>query len=425
MQIHVVRPGQSLWRIAQLYGSTPQEIIDANELTNGSQLAVGQALVIPIVGQFRYVQPGETLQQIADQYGIPLERLLQINQITDPSQVGAGFRLYIPPGERPPLESNAYIEPRGDASERADVAKVSASLTYATMFSYRATREGDVVQLNDQYARQGAADGGAVAMMALTNIEEEAFSRELGEAILGSEELQNTLLDRVIAVMQEKGFRALNIDFEFLRPADREAYNAFLRKAAERIHNAGYLLSTALAPKVSGEQVGAWYEAHDYPAHGEIVDFVVIMTYEWGWSGGPPMAVAPVDQVERVIKYATSVMPANKILMGIPLYGYDWTLPYVEGGPYAKVVSPHDAIDLAVTRGIAIQYDDRSQSPFMSYWDEAGKEHVVWFEDARSIQAKFDLVKRYGLRGVSYWKLPLEFPQNWLLLEDNFRITKL
>lgn len=425
MQIHVVRPGQSLWRIAQLYGSTTQEIIDANELTNGAQLAVGQALVIPIVGQFRYLGPGETLQQIADQYGIPLERLLQINEITDPSQVTAGFRLYIPPLPRQPLESNGYIEPRGEASERDDVAKVSGSLTYVTMFSYQVTREGDLVQLKDEYARQGAADGGAVPMMALTNIDEDAFSRELGEAILGSEELQNTLFDRVIAVMQEKGFRALNIDFEFIRPEDREAYNQFLRRAAQRMHDAGYLISTALAPKVSGEQVGAWYEAHDYPAHGEIVDFVVIMTYEWGWSGGPPMAVAPIDQVERVIKYAASVMPANKIMMGIPLYGYDWTLPYVEGGPYAKVVSPQDAIDLAVTRGIAIQYDDRSQSPFMSYWDDAGKEHVVWFEDARSIQAKFDLVKQYGLRGVSYWKLPLEFPQNWLLLEDNFRITKL
>lgn len=425
VQIHVVQSGQSLWGIAQAYGTTSAEIVTANQLENGDRLTPGQALVIPIVGQFRWVQPGESIYQIAQQYGIPVERLLQINDIRNPGQVPAGLRLYIPPAPRSVLEANGYIEPRGQASERETVAEVSPSLTYVTMFSYRVTREGDVVQLNDQYARQGAADGGAVSMMALTNIEEDAFSRELGETILGSEALQNTLFDRVIAVMQEKGFRALNIDFEFIRPADREAYNAFLRRATQRMHDAGYLVSTALAPKVSGEQVGAWYEAHDYPAHGEIVDFSVIMTYEWGWSGGPPMAVAPLDQVERVIRYATSVMPAKKIMMGIPLYGYDWTLPYVEGGPYAKVVSPQDAINLAITRGVAIQYDWKSQSPFFNYWDDAGKEHVVWFEDARSIQAKFDLVKRYGLRGVSYWKLPLEFPQNWLLLNDNFRIRKL
>ena len=64
------------------------------------------------------------------------------------------------------------------------------------------------------------------------------------------------------------------------------------------------LVSTALAPKTSAAQVGAWYEAHDYRAHGEIVDFVIIMTYEWGWSGGPPMAVSPIPQVRQVYEFA-------------------------------------------------------------------------------------------------------------------------
>jgi spore germination protein len=277
----------------------------------------------------------------------------------------------------------------------------------------------------DEYALEGARSGGAAPMMALTNIEQDAFSAELGEAILGSEAVQNRLLERVLGIMRQKGFRALNIDFEHLRPADRESYNAFLAKARDRVHESGYLLSTALAPKVSGAQTGAWYEAHDYPAHGQIVDFVVIMTYEWGWSGGPPRAVAPLNEVERVIRYATESMPAQKILMGIPLYGYDWTLPYVQGGPYAKVVSPQDALALAVEHWVPIRYDPSAQSPFFTYGDEAGKEHVVWFEDARSIQAKFDLVKRYGLRGVSYWKLPIDSPQNWQLLNDNFRVRKL
>ncbi|HLO04906.1 MAG TPA: glycoside hydrolase family 18 protein [Symbiobacteriaceae bacterium] len=425
MQIHVVQPGQSLWTIAKGYGLTPQTIIAANELQNAESMVPGQALVIPLVGQYHWVQPGESIWQIAKRYGIPTDRLLAINRIADPRQVPVGLRLYIPPGRRPSLESNAYIEPKGQAAEGTAMAEVSPSLTYATMFPYRLSRAGDVMPLRDEYARQGALSGGAAPMMGLTNIEQDQFSTELGEAILGSEELQNTVLTNVLTVMRDKGFRALNIDFEHLHPKDREAYNNFLRKAAQRMHEAGYLLSTALAPKVSGEQVGEWYEAHDYPSHGEIADFSVLMTYEWGWSGGPPMAVAPIDQVERVIRYATSVMPAKKIMMGVPLYGYDWTLPYVEGGPFAKVVSPQDAIALAIRRGVDIQYDAKSQSPFFHYWDEAGKEHVVWFEDARSIQAKFDLVKRYGLRGVSYWKLPLEFPQNWLLLTDNFTVKQL
>jgi spore germination protein len=117
-------------------------------------------------------------------------------------------------------------------------------------------------------------------------------------------------------------------------------------------------------------------------------------------------------------------MPASKIMMGQNLYGYDWTLPYVQGGKFAKALSPQAAIDLARSVNAAIQYDYTAQAPHFSYWDNQGKHHIVWFEDARSIQAKFDLVKELGLRGVSYWKLGLSFPQNWLLIDDNFNVVK-
>ncbi|KYD11742.1 hypothetical protein B4119_0008 [Parageobacillus caldoxylosilyticus] len=110
--------------------------------------------------------------------------------------------------------------------------------------------------------------------------------------------------------------------------------------------------------------------------------------------------------------------------MGQNLYGYDWTLPYVPGGPYARAISPQQAIRLAAQHNVAIQYDTRAQAPHFRYRDENGKEHEVWFEDARSIQAKFNLVKELGLRGMSYWKLGLDFPQNWLLLTDNFTVVK-
>jgi len=424
MQIHVVQPGQSLWSIAATYGVTPEELITANELAAPTQLVPGQALVIPIWGRYHWVLPGESLWQIARQYGTTVEQLMQVNQIPDPAMIMPGLRLYVPPGPRPRAEVNAFIEPTGQAADRDQVAVAANSLTYVSMFDYEVNPDGTLNLLPDQFAREGARAGGAAPMMVITTIAGGGFSPELGATILGSTELQDRLLDNVLRIMAERGFRALNIDFERLRPQDREAYNQFLRRAAQRVRQEGYVISSALAPKISATQVGEWYEAHDYQAHGEILDFSVIMTYEWGWSGGPPMAVAPVREVERVIRYALTEMPPEKIMMGIPLYGYDWTLPYVEGGPFARVVSPQQAIALAGRYGVPIQYDPVSQAPFFRYWDEQGREHEVWFEDARSIQAKFDLVKRYGLRGVSYWRLPIPFPQNWLLLEDTFDIVK-
>src|SRR5690606_24228298 len=123
--------------------------------------------------------------------------------------------------------------------------------------------------------------------------------------------------------------------------------------------------------------------------------------------------------------YAVSVIPPEKIMMGAPLYGYNWTLPYVQGGPFAPTISPQAAVRLARDTGAIIQYDYTAQAPFFRYYDNQGREHIVWFEDARSMQAKFNLIKEYGLRGISYWVLGQAFPQNWVLLEDNFTIRKL
>src|SRR5699024_7237812 len=175
----------------------------------------------------------------------------------------------------------------------------------------------------------------------------------------------------------------------------------------------------------SSEQEGILYEAHDYRAHGEIVDMVVLMTYEWGYTYGPPMAVSPINQVRQVVEYAVTEIPPEKILLGQNLYGYNWTLPFVEGGPGATAVSPQRAIEIAREENAAIQYDEDAQAPFFRYTNSEGVEHEVWFEDARSIQAKFNLIREFNLLGIAYWKLGLAFPQNWLLLNDQFTITKI
>jgi spore germination protein len=292
------------------------------------------------------------------------------------------------------------------------------------LFSYRVESSGNLVPLPDETALNALNSTNTVPMMVITNFANGTFSAEVAHAIFTDPAARNRLITNVLAIMGEKKYFSLNVDFEHIFPADREAYNDFLRELSGRVREQGHLISSALAPKASATQVGQWYEAHDYAAHGQIVDFVVLMTYEWGWSGGPPMAVAPIPQVRKVLDYAVSVIPPRKIMMGAPLYGYDWTLPYVKGGPFARSLSPRGAVQLAARVGAAIEYDYTAQAPHFSYYDPSGKQHIVWFEDARSMQAKFNLIKEYGLRGISYWVLGNAFPENWALLEANFQIKK-
>ena len=424
MQIYVVQPGDSLYAIANRFGTTVQAISLINEINPELQLVVGQALVIPVPERY-IVKKGDTLSAIAKRYGITVNQLRSANRLAPNAILSIGMSLIIPRNQRTPIQSNAYIEPRQNQPVDEQTArKASPFLTYLAPFSYQILRNGDLKPLDLGNAPKAAADGGATLMLVVTNLENGQFSAELGEVILENEELQDKLLNNILQLAKQYGFSDIHFDLEHLYPNDREPYLNFLRKARDKIHGAGLLLSTALAPKTSASQKGIWYEAHDYKGHGEIVDFVILMTYEWGYSGGPPMAVSPIGPVRRVIEYALSEMPAEKIMMGQNLYGYDWTLPFQRGGKFAKVVSPQQAINIARNNEAAIQYDYGAQAPFFTYYDEQKKEHEVWFEDARSIQAKFNLIKEFELRGISYWKLGIDFPQNWVLLEDNFIVVK-
>lgn len=427
MQIHVVQRGQTLPGIAQAYGVTAEAIERANQIQDLPYLVPGQALVIPIAGRYHFVQPGQTLAEIGRLYGFSAPQLARVNRMAPGAPLPVGIRIYIPATTGPRLESNAYVEPMGaEVAPRLLTAAREAVpfLTYLAPFSYRVQRDGSLQAPPLDELLEIARQAGATPMLVVTNLEAGAFSAELGRIILNDPQVQERLLDEILRLIREAGFRDVHFDFEFLRPEDREAYNRFLRTAAERIRGAGAMISTALAPKESAVQRGQWYEAHDYPAHGEIVDFVVLMTYEWGYGGGPPLAVSPINEVRDVLNYAVTVIPPQKIMMGQNLYGYDWTLPFVPGGPPARAVSPQEAVRIAAARGVPILYDPQAQAPFFRYTDEQGRAHEVWFEDARSIQAKFDLIKEMGLRGISYWKLGLPFPQNWLLLRDNFSIVK-
>jgi spore germination protein len=426
MQIHVVARGQTLPGIAEAYSLSADVIEQANRLPNPQDLVPGQAMVIPISGQYYWVQRGDTLYKIGRRFGVPPFRLAQINRLSPQTPLRIGMRLYIPPAAKRPAEINAYIEPDTQLSEalRRETEQVSPYLTYLSVASYRVRRDGSL-QAPETNQLPAIARRNRVALaMVISNQEEDQFSEEIGHIIMNNTEVQDRLLDNIIETANRVGYSDIHFDFEFLPPPDREPYNRFLEKAVNRLRPLGFTVSTALAPKTSRGQRGQWYEAHDYRFHGRVADFVVLMTYEWGYSGGPPMAVSPINEVRRVVDYALSEMPANKISLGQNLYGYDWTLPYRPGNPPARGLSPQQAIAIAARENVEIQYDPVAQAPHFNYVDDDGNRHAVWFEDARSIQAKINLVKELGLRGISYWRLGLAFPQNWLLIGDQFQVVK-
>ena len=427
MQIHVVQKGQSLYGIAQAYGITYQDIARANEIPDPSRIVVGQALVIPITGSYHWVQPGQSLYIISRLYGMTVNELASINGISPAQPLQIGQRLYIPQRPKVPAESLLYVEPRTPVAQSMidEVRRRAGELTYLAMFSYEVQRDGSLKAPPLDDIPNIASSAGVANALVVTNLENFAFSADLAHDIFTDVEVQNRLFDNLIQIANEIGYTDIHFDFEILHAEDRELYNDFLRRARDRFHPAGFTLSTALAPKASDIRTGI-YGAHDYKVHGEIADFVSLMTYEWGYTYSEPQAVSPIGPVRAVVEYAVTQIPREKIFLGQNLYGYDWSSPFPpQGGSAARAVSPQQAIAIAVREEVDIQYDYVAQAPHFNYTDSNDVYHEVWFEDARSIQAKFNLIKEFNLRGIMYWKLGLAFPQNWLLLTDNFSIRKI
>ena len=423
MHIHVVQRGEVLWRIADYYNVRIQDLVELNGLTNPDVLLPGQALLIPTTENTYTVKQGDSIWQIAQNYGVSVQDLLWENKILNPDLIYPGYVLTIPQKPKPEIDVNAFSYFLG--TEAVPIVRDAGDyLTYLSPFAYLINEDGSLVNINDEPAIAEAYAQGVVPMMAIVNFTVNVAGENIAHIVLNNPDIVNTLQENIINTMKDKGYRGLNIDFEYVLPEDREAYNNFLESTVNRLHNEGFFVSTSLAPKLSGEQEGLLYEAHDYPAHGRLADFIVLMTYEWGWRGGQPRAISPINEIEKVLDYAVSVIPREKILMGFQIYARDWKLPFEEGQE-AATISIQQAMDIAYEHMSEIKYDYVSQSPYFHYTDAEGNAHEVWFEDARSAQAKFDTVKDYGLRGISYWGLGYEFPQNFPLLSDNFQIRKL
>lgn len=418
MFIYVVKPGDSIYSISRIFGVPASKIISDNELVNPDQLVVGQTLVILDVYRRHTVLPGQSLYTIALIYRTSVNNILAANpQLGGSTVIYPGQVLLIPPSVEilGTIYVNGYAYPGTDMNV---LQKTFPHLTFLSIFSYNVNPDGSLVPIDDTPLIAAARQAGVAPLMVITN---KGFNSDVASSILHN--AQDVLLNNVLQVLRSKNYYGLDIDFEYVYPTDKEVYNDFIRKASRVVKGAGFSVSSALAPKVSATQAGTQYTAHDYPVHGRYMDRVIIMTYEWGYTYGPPMPVSPVNEVRKVLDYAVTAIPPEKILMGIPNYGYDWTLPFKKGTA-AVVLSNVGAVELAFRVHAAIQFDWLSQTPYFTYYDENKAQHIVWFEDARSIRAKLLLPAEYKLGGVSYWTIGKYFPQNWLVQKSMYNVRK-
>jgi spore germination protein len=241
------------------------------------------------------VQSGETLRGIAEKYGTSTRELLRLNELESEDVLVVGLHLIVPsdaekaPPQKRTIEVNGYLLPEGTPSDERILQDVP-DITYVCIFSYQVRADGSLNPPRDRLALEAAKRYRIAPLMTVTNFDGNNFNTELAHTVMANGSIRRRVIENILQTMSAKGFKGVNIDFEHMRQTDRRLYNQFVRELGQAARAAGKSISIALGPKTSDDPTAPWMGAFDYRTLGREVDFMMLMTYEWGWVGGPPPA---------------------------------------------------------------------------------------------------------------------------------------
>lgn len=236
------------------------------------------------------------------------------------------------------------------------------------------------------------------------------------DKMLTDPEVRKRAIKNITDLVVNNKYHGINIDFQGIPAKDKDNYTAFVKELAASLHPKGKMVTLSVFPKVdvSHDVSGAF----DYKALAQYVDWMAMMTYDNHSETSGPGSVAPIDWVERNIKYALSQgVPREKLVMTVASYGYDWPV----GKGKAINAGIKDLHERARERGASIRWDDSSQSSFFRYTANDGSKREVWFEDGKAAAAKAALARKYGLRGVAVWRLGFEDPAYFHTVVERLR----
>jgi spore germination protein len=225
-------------------------------------------------------------------------------------------------------------------------------------------------------------------------------------------------IDYLIQQAVTFGYQGYDLDFESIPNQFTPAYTQFLQLLADRLHTQGLSLSVAVHARTGSLNDWELSLSHDYASIGQLADQVRIMAYDFHYQNSPPGPVTPLDKLAPVLTYALASVPANKIVLGLPLYGYDWP----ENLPGVGVTFKQAQTKLEYYKG-SWSRDPASTAPVGRY-DLDGYAHTIWFEDAQSTLSKVSLARSLGIYRFIFWRLGGEDPDTWVTLASTSAILK-
>lgn len=291
-----------------------------------------------------------------------------------------------------------------DPDSTAVVDRESQGLDQVILFGWGFDENGNVTG-QDPFLIQGLT-GPKKRVLLFGNFNAKGFDPDLANAILADPAVGQRAIDSILAKVAAYGGSGVQIDFETIHLSDRDHFTAWLGRLADALHKQNLTLSVAVPAKIS-DSPGSFGAEVDYAGIARVADYIYLMAYDRHYLGGEAGPVAPLDWTESVVRYAVGVIPSQKVVLGVPLYGYEWVADPKQNGSYGGAVLTKRVADAgaqAVWDPAAAEYHAEWQSP-------EGK-RVAWWGDERTLEAKMHLAYQYNLKGIALWRLGLE-PDRW------------
>lgn len=427
MIIHVVQPGETIYTIAAGYNVSVSKLVEDNGLTNADELVIGQSIVIVTASQYYIVQEGDTLESIANGFGVTKMQLLRNNPFLSGREfLYQGEEIVISYNTQGNVSINAYAYP---FIERDTLTKTLPYLTFLTIFNYRVLANGEVVGNDETEIIQIAKDYGVAPLMSLSTVNYQGVSdSEVLNSVLYEEDILQRHIDNILTVLKQKSYYGLNISIVDLTHENLEAHERFLSRLSIRLKEEGFILMITISPRIVVSSNDVAIESLDYTSFGLMADYLMILSYAWGAFAGPPSPPSPAYLSRALLDNAMNKIPPEKLYTGISVIGYDWQSPYVLGITKANSLTTDAAIELAAQTGSIILFEENSQAAFFEYYTPAmgiQMEHIVWFSDARTIDALIKFVPELGIEGAGIWNIMHYFAQMWLVINSQYHINKI
>ncbi|PKG21754.1 LysM peptidoglycan-binding domain-containing protein [Niallia nealsonii] len=421
MTVHVVGAGESLWSISKRYNISINTIVSVNGLLSSTAIVPGLALYIPdntLPVRAYQIKAGDLLWELAQQFNSNILWIRTANPGIDINKLQIGQVINIPSPNKLAMSTLGFFVPSGATTNLSRLDSLSNQLTYVAIVNYSFTAEGFAFyQIDDSAIISRCKQLNIIPLLMIRNYTTSDFSADLAGGVLENATYRQNLVASIVTLTTNRKFGGVSIDFEFIPPARRNDFNLFLQALKEQLGD--LILNVNVHAKAADLPTNRIVGAYDYASIGNTADLMAVMTIDYGYPGGPPDPISPIEWVEKVVKYALSQVNPQKLLIAMPLYGYD----KVVTTNVTQGLSVLAAQNKAISSGVAIRYDNTAKSPWYRYWAEA-IEHIVWFEDIRSYIEKYKLIDIYKLVGTTFWHISLPAPQNWAFLSKNITVTK-